>query len=65
MSESKHNPTALLAATLGELCQGQVAEVRAAFRVDRSRDDYSGAIAGKTASLMATRNGTSGRCCSS
>ncbi len=45
---------ALLAATLGELCQGQVAEVRAAFRVDRSRDDYSSAIAGKTASLMAT-----------
>ena len=45
---------ALLAATLGELCQGQVAEVRAAFSVDRSRDDYSTAIAGKTASLMAT-----------
>jgi heptaprenyl diphosphate synthase len=45
---------ALLAATLGELCQGQVAEVRAAFRTDRSRDDYSTAIAGKTASLMAT-----------
>ena len=45
---------ALLAATLGELCQGQVAEVRAAFRVDRSRDEYSTAIAGKTASLMAT-----------
>ena len=45
---------ALLAATLGELCQGQVAEVRAAFRVDRSIDDYSTAIAGKTASLMAT-----------
>jgi heptaprenyl diphosphate synthase len=45
---------ALLAATLGELCQGQVAEVRAAFQVDRSKDDYSTAIAGKTASLMAT-----------
>jgi len=45
---------ALLAATLGELCQGQVAEVRAAFRVDRSRDEYSSAISGKTASLMAT-----------
>jgi heptaprenyl diphosphate synthase len=45
---------ALLAATLGELCQGQVAEVRAAFRIDRSRQDYSTAIAGKTASLMAT-----------
>jgi heptaprenyl diphosphate synthase len=44
----------LLAATLGELCRGQVAEVHAAFRVDRSEDSYSGAIAGKTASLMAT-----------
>jgi len=45
---------ALLAATLGELCQGQVAEVRAAFRIDRSEDEYSNAIAGKTAALMAT-----------
>lgn len=45
---------ALLAATLGELCQGQVAEVQAAFRVDRSHEQYSSAIAGKTASLMAT-----------
>jgi heptaprenyl diphosphate synthase len=45
---------ALLAATLGELCQGQVAEVQAAFQVGRSRDQYASAIAGKTASLMAT-----------
>jgi heptaprenyl diphosphate synthase len=45
---------ALLAATLGELCQGQVAEVHAAFRTDRSRDQYTVAISGKTASLMAT-----------
>ncbi len=45
---------ALLAATLGQLCRGQVAEVHAAFRVGRSRDEYSDAIAGKTASLMAT-----------
>lgn len=45
---------ALLAATLGDLCQGQVAEVQAAYRVDRSKDQYSSAIAGKTASLMAT-----------
>jgi heptaprenyl diphosphate synthase len=44
----------LLAATLGELCQGQVAEVRAAFQVGRTRDDYWNAISGKTASLMAT-----------
>jgi heptaprenyl diphosphate synthase len=45
---------ALLAATLGELCQGQVAEVHSAFEVTRSEDSYSNAIAGKTASLMAT-----------
>ncbi len=45
---------ALLAATLGELCRGQVAEVHAAFQVDRTESSYSDAIAGKTASLMAT-----------
>jgi len=45
---------ALLAATLGELCQGQVAEVHSAFQVGRSQDSYTDAIAGKTASLMAT-----------
>jgi len=45
---------ALLAATLGELCQGQVAEVHAAYQLGRSQDDYSRAIAGKTASLMST-----------
>jgi heptaprenyl diphosphate synthase len=44
----------LLAATLGELCQGQVAEVRAAFQVTRTAQDYTTAISGKTASLMAT-----------
>jgi heptaprenyl diphosphate synthase len=44
----------LLAATLGELCRGQVAEVHAAFQVGRSEESYSVAIAGKTASLMAT-----------
>jgi heptaprenyl diphosphate synthase len=45
---------ALLASTLGELCQGQVAEVHAAFQVGRSEDSYTQAIAGKTAALMAT-----------
>jgi len=45
---------ALLAATLGELCQGQVAEVRCAFSVERTQAEYSNAIAGKTAALMAT-----------
>jgi heptaprenyl diphosphate synthase len=44
----------LLASTLGELCQGQVSEVHAAFQIGRTQDDYSNAIAGKTASLMAT-----------
>jgi heptaprenyl diphosphate synthase len=44
----------LLAATLGQLCQGQVAEVRAAFQVNRSPEEYTAAISGKTASLMAT-----------
>jgi len=44
----------LLAATLGELCQGQVSEVHAAFQIGRTQNDYSNAIAGKTASLMAT-----------
>src|ERR1700678_4574823 len=44
----------LLAATLGRLCQGQVAEVRAAFQVTRTEEAYTSAIAGKTAALMAT-----------
>lgn len=44
----------LLAATLGDLCQGQVAEVRAAFDISRTQEDYTKAISGKTASLMAT-----------
>ncbi len=44
----------LLAATLARLCQGQVAEVRSAFQKNRSREDYTEAIAGKTASLMSS-----------
>jgi heptaprenyl diphosphate synthase len=44
----------LLAETLGKLCQGQVSEVRSAFQTTRSRDDYTTAIAGKTAALTAT-----------
>jgi len=44
----------LLAHTLGQLCQGQVAEVRAAFDTGRTEDHYFDAIAGKTAALMAT-----------
>jgi heptaprenyl diphosphate synthase len=45
---------ALLADTLGQLCQGQVTEVRTAFQIGRSRDDYFAAISGKTAALTAT-----------
>ncbi len=44
----------LLAATLARLCQGQVAEVKSAFRIDRNEADYLGAIANKTAALMST-----------
>jgi len=44
----------LLAETLGRLCQGQVSEVRSAFQITRGRDDYTAAIAGKTAALMST-----------
>jgi heptaprenyl diphosphate synthase len=44
---------ALLAETLGRLCQGQVTEVRSAFQIGRSHDDYFNAINGKTAALTA------------
>ena len=45
---------ALLADTLGRLCQGQVTEVRSAFQIGRGHDDYFSAISGKTAALTAT-----------
>jgi geranylgeranyl pyrophosphate synthase len=45
---------ALLADTLGRLCQGQVTEVRSAFQIVRGHDDYFAAIAGKTAALTAS-----------
>ena len=45
---------ALLAATIGELCRGQVLELQHMFDVDRSEDQYASAIAGKTAALFAT-----------
>ncbi len=44
----------LLAATLAELCRGQVAEVQSAFQVARSEEAYRDAITGKTAALMST-----------
>jgi len=45
---------ALLAATIGELCRGQVLELQHLFDVARSEGDYSSAIEGKTATLFAT-----------
>jgi heptaprenyl diphosphate synthase len=45
---------ALLAATIGELCRGQVLELQHLFDPDRTEESYFAAIEGKTASLMAT-----------
>ena len=45
---------ALLAETIGELCGGQVLELQHLFDVDRTEEDYSSAIEGKTAALFAT-----------
>jgi heptaprenyl diphosphate synthase len=42
----------LLARTLASLTRGQVSEVRTAYRVDRTVEDYFDAIGGKTAALM-------------
>lgn len=44
----------LLARTLARLTRGQVSEIRTAFSVDRTEDEYYEAIEGKTASLMAS-----------
>ena len=44
----------LLADTLALLTRGQVSEVRTAYSVERSIEDYYEAIHGKTASLMAS-----------
>jgi heptaprenyl diphosphate synthase len=41
----------LLADTLGRLCQGQISEVRSAYQINRTREDYTTAIGGKTAAL--------------
>jgi len=45
---------ALLAATIGELCRGQVLELQYLFDTERTEDSYLSTIEGKTASLMAT-----------
>ena len=42
---------ALLARTIGRLCEGQVGELQTAFNVDRTEDEYLRSISGKTASL--------------
>ncbi len=48
-------PTAsLMASTLAWLTRGQVAEVRTAFALTRSENDYYEAIEGKTAALMSS-----------
>jgi heptaprenyl diphosphate synthase len=44
---------ALIATTLARLCQGQLSEVQAAYRVDRTEESYLRTIADKTAALMA------------
>jgi heptaprenyl diphosphate synthase len=44
----------LLAATIGRLCEGEVAELRYAYNPSRPETEYLAAISGKTASLMAT-----------
>jgi heptaprenyl diphosphate synthase len=45
---------ALLARTIGQLCEGEVSQLRYAFDPARTESAYLGSIAGKTASLMAT-----------
>ena len=44
---------ALLAATIGDMCEGQVRELQTAFDARRTEEQYLAAIAGKTASLAA------------
>ena len=44
----------LLAATIGRLCEGQVRELEFAYQVERSDEDYTAAIGGKTAALFST-----------
>jgi heptaprenyl diphosphate synthase len=46
--------TALLASTIGSLCEGQVRELQHAFDTARTEEQYLAAISGKTASLIAT-----------
>jgi len=43
---------ALLAATIGRLCEGEISELQTAFAVGRPEDAYFGSIADKTSSLF-------------
>ncbi len=43
----------LIATTLARLCQGQLSEVQAAYRVERTEASYLSTISNKTAALMA------------
>ena len=45
---------ALLARTIGELCQGQIEELRHTYNIARPIESYIASIHGKTASLYAT-----------
>ncbi len=45
---------ALLAATIGRMCEGQVRELQTTFDVRRTEEQYLAAIDGKTASLFAS-----------
>jgi geranylgeranyl pyrophosphate synthase len=45
---------ALLARTIGRLCEGEILELRHAYSTARTEDAYFAAIEGKTASLYAT-----------
>ena len=45
---------ALLARTIGELCEGQILELQSTYSLTRSEDSYELSIAGKTASLLST-----------
>ncbi len=44
----------LLARTIGQLCQGEVSQLRQAFNPNRTEADYFESVRGKTASLLAT-----------
>lgn len=44
----------LLARTIGQLCFGQLGEVRTTYQVERTETQYLESISGKTASLFAT-----------